>query len=55
VQGDRDPFGMPPPAPGRDVLVIPGAGHSLNRDLATIAGAVADFVTTVAHRANVRS
>lgn len=55
VQGDRDPFGMPPPAQSRELLVIPGAGHSLNRDLATIAGAVADFVTSVAHRANVEA
>lgn len=24
VQGGRDPFGVPPPAPGRQVLVLPG-------------------------------
>jgi hypothetical protein len=30
VQGDRDPFGMPPPAPGRTVRTIPG-DHALRR------------------------
>ena len=28
VQGERDPFGMPPAADGRDVVVVPGT-HSL--------------------------
>ena len=55
VQGDRDPFGMPPAARGRELLVIPGAGHSLNRELPTIAAAVTRFVTTVAARANVEA
>lgn len=54
VQGERDPFGMPPGAPGREIVVIAGADHSLKRDLARIAGAVTGFVTTVASRANVR-
>jgi len=40
AQGDRDPFGMPPPAPGRTVVVVPGADHALRRDLATVRGAV---------------
>jgi uncharacterized protein len=53
VQGDRDPFGMPPPAKGREVLVIPGAGHSLNRELPRVAAAVTRFVTSVATHANV--
>jgi predicted alpha/beta-hydrolase family hydrolase len=55
VQGDRDPFGMPPVAKGRELLVIPGAGHSLNRELPTIAAAVTRFVTSVAARANVKA
>jgi len=55
VQGDRDPFGMPPPARDRDVLVIPGADHGLKRDLPKIAAGVVDFVTSVAHRANVEA
>ena len=28
VQGERDPFGMPPPGPRRDVVTVPG-DHSL--------------------------
>ncbi len=39
VQGERDPFGMPPAAPARDVVVIPGT-HSLRAH-----GAVRDAVT----------
>jgi uncharacterized protein len=53
VQGERDPFGMPPPAAGREVLVIAGADHSLKREAARIGATVAAFVTTVAARANV--
>jgi uncharacterized protein len=30
VQGDRDPFGMPPSAPGRTVIRVPG-NHALRR------------------------
>jgi predicted alpha/beta-hydrolase family hydrolase len=55
VQGDRDPFGMPPPGPGREVLVIAGAAHALTRELNRIADAVTRFVTTVAGRANVEA
>lgn len=29
VQGDRDPFGRPPPGPNRQVVLVPGT-HSLN-------------------------
>jgi predicted alpha/beta-hydrolase family hydrolase len=47
VQGDRDPFGMPPPGRGREIVVIAGAGHSLNRQLAGIADVVTQFVATV--------
>jgi hypothetical protein len=32
VQGDRDPFGMPPPGVDREIIVIPGADHSMRRD-----------------------
>jgi predicted alpha/beta-hydrolase family hydrolase len=39
VQGDRDPFGMPPPADGR--LVVPVRGdHSLKTDIGAVAAAV---------------
>ena len=53
VQGDRDPFGMPAPAPGREVVVIQGADHSLKRGLATAAAEVTRFVTTVLASATV--
>src|ERR671931_108731 len=33
VQGERDPFGMPPPGPGRTVVRVPG-DHALKADLA---------------------
>jgi predicted alpha/beta-hydrolase family hydrolase len=39
VQGDRDPFGMPPPADGRVVVTVPG-DHSLKTDVAAVAAAV---------------
>jgi predicted alpha/beta-hydrolase family hydrolase len=39
VQGDRDPFGMPPPGPSRRIAVVPG-DHGLKRDLAAVASAV---------------
>jgi hypothetical protein len=54
VQGDRDPFGLPPPAARRRVVVIPGADHALTKDTATVAKAVVDFVTSAATRATVR-
>lgn len=45
VQGDRDPFGMPPPGPLREVVVIEGADHSLKRQLPVTAATVTAFVT----------
>jgi predicted alpha/beta-hydrolase family hydrolase len=53
VQGDRDPFGLPPPGPTREIVVLPGADHSLRRELATLSTTVAAFVTTVARHASV--
>jgi uncharacterized protein len=53
IQGDRDPFGMPPPATGRQLHVINGADHSLKRELPAIAAAVTRFVTSVVARATV--
>jgi uncharacterized protein len=47
VQGDRDPFGMPPAAPGRRVVVIEGADHGLKKGSATIADAVIDFISSL--------
>jgi predicted alpha/beta-hydrolase family hydrolase len=46
VQGDSDPFGMPPPAAGRDVVTVPG-NHSLKGDLGAVAAAVRDWLPGV--------
>jgi predicted alpha/beta-hydrolase family hydrolase len=46
VQGDRDPFGMPPAGAGREIVVIPGADHGLKRATGMVAAAVVDFVTS---------
>jgi len=43
VQGDRDPFGMPPKRRGRRVLVVEG-DHSLRKGAAAYAEAVADWL-----------
>ena len=32
VQGERDPFGRPPEAPGREVVVVPGSALDLEQD-----------------------
>jgi uncharacterized protein len=42
VQGERDPFGMPPSAPNRTVVRVPGT-HSL-KSTTTVAAAVADWL-----------
>jgi uncharacterized protein len=39
VQGERDPFGMPPPAARRRVVQVPG-DHSLRTDLEAVAEAI---------------
>jgi hypothetical protein len=40
VNGDRDPFGIPEPSPGVEVVVRPGATHDLRKDLSGTADAV---------------
>ncbi|SCG57714.1 alpha/beta hydrolase family protein [Micromonospora inositola] len=40
VNGDRDPFGAPDPAPGVDVVLRPGERHDLRRDPAGTADEV---------------
>jgi predicted alpha/beta-hydrolase family hydrolase len=40
VNGDRDPFGIPPASPGVEVLVRPGERHDLRTDPAGVARAV---------------
>jgi predicted alpha/beta-hydrolase family hydrolase len=42
VQGERDPFGIPPAGPSREVVLIPGT-HSL-RDSEAVATAVSDWL-----------
>jgi predicted alpha/beta-hydrolase family hydrolase len=42
VQGERDPFGIPPPGPNRTVVEVPGT-HSL-RNASVIATAVSDWL-----------
>jgi hypothetical protein len=53
IQGERDPFGMPPAAQGRTIVVVPGADHALRKDLGTVAQTVVEFVTSAAARATV--
>ena len=53
IQGERDPFGVPPKKRGRQLVVIPSDGHSLRRDPAAIAAAAVRFVTTQLERARV--
>jgi predicted alpha/beta-hydrolase family hydrolase len=43
VQGTRDPFGMPPDAPGREVVTVPGT-HSLASGLDAVAAAVREWL-----------
>ncbi|MET0564545.1 MAG: alpha/beta family hydrolase [Gaiellaceae bacterium] len=44
VQGERDPFGLPPPGSNRTVVTIPGT-HSL-RSSATVAAVVREWLET---------
>ena len=46
VQGERDPFGIPPAGPNRSVVLVPGT-HSL-RSTAAIGAAVTDWLPSVA-------
>ena len=43
VQGERDPFGMPPPGRNRIVVTVPG-DHGLKADLEAVAAAVRDWL-----------
>jgi len=45
VQGERDPFGLPPEGPNRTVVLVPGT-HSL-RSKAEIAAAVSAWLTAL--------
>jgi uncharacterized protein len=47
VQGESDPFGMPPPGPNRRVVGVRG-DHSLRTDLDAVAAAVRSWLAEVA-------
>jgi predicted alpha/beta-hydrolase family hydrolase len=48
LQGERDPFGIPPEAPGRTVTVLPGATHMIRGAAARAAASTAiDWLSTV--------
>jgi uncharacterized protein len=51
VQGARDPFGIPPVGPRRDVVEVPG-DHSLRADLPAVAAAVRAWLPGVVERAS---
>jgi len=51
VQGARDPFGVPQPAPGREVVVLRG-DHSLKADRPALVAAVAAWLSDVLHLAH---
>jgi predicted alpha/beta-hydrolase family hydrolase len=46
VQGVRDPFGMPPPGPGREVVQVQG-DHSLKTDPEAVAAAIRAWLPQV--------
>jgi predicted alpha/beta-hydrolase family hydrolase len=46
VQGERDPFGIPPPGPRRQVVLVPG-DHSLKRGLEAVGDAVQDWLSAL--------
>jgi predicted alpha/beta-hydrolase family hydrolase len=46
VQGERDPFGIPPSGPRRDMVLVPG-DHSLRTDLEAVAAAVRGWLPGV--------
>jgi uncharacterized protein len=47
IQGQADPFGMPPAAAGRQVAVVPGT-HSFTRDLTGVVEAARDWLAGIA-------
>lgn len=49
VQGERDRFGIPPAAPGRDVVVVRG-DHGLRTDVVAVATAVGAWLRGIADR-----
>jgi predicted alpha/beta-hydrolase family hydrolase len=47
VQGERDPFGIPPPGPSREVVTVPG-DHGLKADPEAVAAAVSSWLVSLA-------
>lgn len=47
IQGDRDPFGMPPPGDGRDVVVVRG-DHSLRASVPGLRAAARAWLEAIA-------
>jgi uncharacterized protein len=45
IQGERDPFGMPPPGPTRTVVAVPG-DHSLKAGTTAVGGAVSSWLAS---------
>jgi predicted alpha/beta-hydrolase family hydrolase len=50
VQGERDPYGMPPAGPQRTVVPVAG-DHGLKADLPAVADAVRTWLEQLATRA----
>jgi predicted alpha/beta-hydrolase family hydrolase len=50
VQGESDPFGMPPPGPSRQVAKVPG-NHGLKTDLEAVTAAVRAWLPGVVSEA----
>jgi uncharacterized protein len=46
VQGDRDPYGTPPPGESREVVSVPG-DHGLKKDPDAVSAAVGAWLTAV--------
>ena len=44
IQGEADPFGLPPAAPGREVVVVPG-NHSFSRPLTGVVEAAREWLS----------
>jgi predicted alpha/beta-hydrolase family hydrolase len=53
VQGESGPFGMPPEAPDRRVVVLPG-DHGLKKDIPGVAAAVSEWLAQVLRGLQVR-
>jgi uncharacterized protein len=47
VQGERDPFGMPPPGRNRTIVKVAG-DHGLKADLDAVAAAIRSWLPTIA-------